>query len=358
MTEIPWQYQRDNLCFILLPAGEKGPKTPGWNLVSNGKRWDDPILIAHLERDKNYGCYPAPGSSLLNIDVDDADAFHKAGGAELVGETYRYSAWPDRQKYRAVVECPGMPSLWMGHKSEIKAHGSDKAALELFFPAGPITIQKKGSDGITRVVTEIKTGGQVVGLGSIHPDTKMPDAAFDENAEILTIEWDDLLAVYERIRPAAVEPQESGFTRVHGNYQTAPGQRLLRDRYRLSLEMPDNPYQTSSGEIRGSNPWHGSTSKGGNIAINLQKGVMYCFLCRKGYDAAGVNAIRRGIINCGDEYTAEVFRSHVAELERDFPQVRSKEIALYAARKAAERETKQPKVTISGIMGSSRWKKR
>lgn len=342
--------------------GTKLPENPypvsGWNRPENSLKGYDPELSKHLKAGGNYGYYPASGSSLLNIDIDDAEAFHKAGGADLVSGTFMYSAWPDRHKYRAVVTCSDMPEYWRGSKSGIKIRGSDKADIELFFPAGPVTEQEKGVDGIFRSVTVVKTGGQCVGPGSIHPDTGLPYAAFDEEAPILEITWKDLLEVTDKILPAALEEQAPKNIRIQGAWQEGPGRKLLRDRYHLSLEMPDDAYQTSSGEIRGSNPWHGSTSKGGNVAVNPRKGVMFCFRCCKGYDAAGVDAIRRGIIHCGDDYTAEVFRSHVAELERDFPEIRVKEIAVWKARKQAE-EAKKPKITLNKIMnqGGTQWKK-
>jgi len=56
---IPWQLRRDDLLFVLVPAGEKGPKYSG--------------LLEHLESGGNIGCYPAPGSDLILLDIDDAD---------------------------------------------------------------------------------------------------------------------------------------------------------------------------------------------------------------------------------------------------------------------------------------------
>lgn len=55
----------------------------------------------YLQHGGNYGYYPAPGSDILSLDVDNAEAFHAAGGKDLVRETFRYSAWPDWHK------CPG-----------------------------------------------------------------------------------------------------------------------------------------------------------------------------------------------------------------------------------------------------------
>ena len=42
---IPAQLRRDDLLFVLVPAGEKGPKYSGWNVVENGYRYDDSRLL-------------------------------------------------------------------------------------------------------------------------------------------------------------------------------------------------------------------------------------------------------------------------------------------------------------------------
>ena len=72
-VQIPVQFQRDDLLFVLIPRGQKGLQVPGWNLVENGRRYDDPVLLEHLEGGGNYGTYPAPGSRVLLLDIDDAD---------------------------------------------------------------------------------------------------------------------------------------------------------------------------------------------------------------------------------------------------------------------------------------------
>ena len=146
---IPRQLRRDDLFFVMLPAGQKGLQVPGWNKVCNGRRWDNPILSAHIASGGNVGMYPAPGSNLLFVDVDNADAFHQAGGETLVSDTYQYSAWKDRNKYRAIVTCSDIPNHFRGHKISIR-DDDQRAILELFFPSN-----------------NEKTGGQCVAPGSI-----------------------------------------------------------------------------------------------------------------------------------------------------------------------------------------------
>lgn len=132
---IPWQMQREDLRYVLVSAGEKGPTLKGWNQVSQGRRHDDPILALHLQHGENYGYYPASGSDIPSLDVDNRGTFHAAGGKDLVRETFRYSAWPDWHKYRAIVSCPEIPVHYLGHRLSIRSD-RDQTIVELFFPAG------------------------------------------------------------------------------------------------------------------------------------------------------------------------------------------------------------------------------
>lgn len=312
MSAIPWQIRRDDLLFVLLPRGEKGLQTRGWNLVENGRRYDDLDLLAHLKDGGNYGFYPAPGSPVLLLDVDDADRFHAAGGT--VGNTFGYSAWPDLHKYRAVVTCTDYPRAWDGRKTSIAG------VLEIFFPAGE-------RDGV------LKAGGQCVGPGSLHPNGNVYEVVND--APIRPIRWSDLLAVADRICPnAEVLPARD---LPVAREPASAGKKLLRDRYDLQPEWPLNPYPAGD-EIRGASPFHDSTT-GSNVAVNLQKGVFYCFRHGVGYDAAGCEAIRRGIIECGEPFTREAFLRLAGELEQDFPEVRYMERVEYRRKmQAARRE--------------------
>jgi hypothetical protein len=299
---IPWQLQRDDLLFVLIPRGEKGLQQKGWNQVINGLKGYDPRLIKHLQAGGNYGYYPAPGSSLLSVDVDNAEQFHHAGGADLVRNTFRYSAWPDQQKYRAIVECRDIPVHMRGHKISIKT-GEYQTIVELFFPA-----------------SNEKTGGQCVAPGSLHPNGNRY-SPFDPEAHILTVSWSDIEHLVQRISPESLKtttPESVTISREPGT-----GGMTITERYRLTVSehLPDNPYLAGN-EIRGSHPVHGSTSPGGNVSVNPSKGFAYCFRCGIGYDAAGWDAVCRGIIDCGDRYDSDAVKRHAAELDEEKPEIR------------------------------------
>lgn len=297
---IPRQMQREDLLYVMVPAGEKGPTYKGWNLVSQGRRSDDPILAVHLQHGGNYGYYPAPGSDILSLDVDDRGTFHAAGGKDLVRETFRYSAWPDWHKYRAIVSCPDIPAHFRGHKLSIR-NVLDHTIVELFFPAGME-----------------KTGGQCIGPGSLHPNGNRYEI-YDPDASIMSLRWSEIEDITRIISPALADsiPEPGSRAPVQSRGKT------ISERYGLSV-MDNLPRDAriAGSEIRGVHPVHGSTSPGGNVAMNPYKGVVYCFRCAAGYDAAGWDAICRGIMPCGGTYDSDVMRRHLEVLDREKPEVR------------------------------------
>lgn len=340
---IPSQLKREDVLFVLLPPKEKGLNTRGWNLVENGIRHNDRRLHTHLSLAGNYGLYGAPGSWVLPLDIDQADIFHSAGGSDLVEGSFMYSAHQDRKKYRAVVLCEDIPASWSGYKAQIKAHGESSPALEIFFPAGPVTVwieEIRAGQKVRKKETKVRTGGQVVGPNSVHPNGNTYEI-FDIKAPLKRVKWADIMAVCENIRPASLEEQQPRNPKISCEI-AAPGRRLLRDRYNLSLwdHLPTDSYPSGE-EIRGTSPFHDSTSKGGNVAVNMNKGVYYCFRHQHGYDAAGLDAISRGIIECGQDYDGTAFLKHAQELERDFPEVRALEKEAWKRQKKAEARSRQ-----------------
>ena len=296
---IPWQMQCENLLYVLIPVGEKGPTEKGWNQLSQGRHVSDPMLALHLKLGGNYGYYPAPGSDILSIDVDDAVSFHDAGGEELVRDTFRYSAWPDWHKYRAIVHCPDIPTHFFGHKLSIRK-SLEQTVVELFFPAGME-----------------KTGGQCIGPSSLHPNGNRYEI-HDPDAPIMTIRWTDIETITKHICPDTCSDSipEDGYRIPESRGKT------ITERYGL-LVMDNLPLEPriAGNEIRGKHPVHGSTSPGGNVAMNPAKGLVYCFRCSVGYDAAGWDAVCRGIMPCGGTYDSDVMKRHLDLLNKEKPEV-------------------------------------
>lgn len=339
---IPAQLQRRDLFFIQIPRGEKGPcgaEAVGWNRVETGLQYDDPGLQAHLSRGGNYGYYPSPDSHILNIDVDHAALYQQAGGEALTRETFQYTAHPDRHKYRAVVEVEDLPTHWRGRVSRIDSPNGERV-LELFFPAGPITTSTRDPEtGEIDEKTIIKTGGQVVGPGSLHPNGWRYEITND--SPIRGVKWGDIIPVIEAINPDQ-DIQTAPAPKIYREHTAAgPNTRLLRERYNLEVPYPVNP-RPAGNEIRGSHPFHGSTT-GSNYLMNPYRGVACCYRHKVGpddkpvgYDAAGWRAIEYGIIQCGDPFDREAFLKLVEKLEWQYPEVAYREKLAYRERKRRE----------------------
>ncbi len=302
--QIPFQLQRNDIRFVLVQPNTKIPISTGWNLVSNGLIWNDIRLLNHLKIHGNYGYYPAPGSNLLSLDIDDTYAFHKAGGDAITEKTFKYSAWADWSKYRAIISCPDIPNSFIGTKISIRLEGIHPI-VEIFFPANPL-----------------KTAGQCVGPGSQHPNGSKYSIS-DSNAPIINVYWREIEAVIQTLQPKIIEEKIPEYSSIQ--IQNPKG-KTIAERYDLSIQehLPINPY-FSGQEIRGIHPIHGSSSKGGNIAMNPHKGLVYCFRCSKGYDIAGWDAVCKGIIQCGDPYDYSAIKRHLKALDLEKPEVRYRE---------------------------------
>ena len=114
---IPWQLQRNDLLFVMLPAGQKELQVPGWIR----------FVMAGAEIIRYWSAHIASGGitecirhqiNLLFVDVDNA---HDSTMQEeqLVSDTYRYSAWDDRHKYRH-SHLSRYPEPLQGHKISIR----------------------------------------------------------------------------------------------------------------------------------------------------------------------------------------------------------------------------------------------
>ncbi len=221
----------------------------------------------------------------------------------------------------------------------IMTHGDSSSVQEIVFPAGPRTVfieETRAGETIRIKTTVLKTGGQVVGPYSVHPNGN-EYGPFDDKAPLKTVNWSDIMKICENIRPNSLEEHEPKNAHISREY-AAPGRKLLRDRYNLSLwdYLPEDHYP-SGNEIRGKNQFHGSTNERGNVSVNIEKNSYYCFRHQHGYDAAGLDAISRGIIECGQDYDGIAFKKHVKELERDFPEVRALEKEAWKRQKKGSR---------------------
>ncbi len=128
-------------------------------------------------------------------------------------------------------------------------------------------------------------GTQVVGVGSIHPDTGTKYKIFN-NAKIATVTKEDLLSVLSEYIPLeshkkdlSVETNEIDIMDI-----------LNTSKINLNL---------SGEQLIGSHPVHGSTNNN-NFSVNPKKNVWHCFRCSSGGGAIMLIAVLENIIDCKD----------------------------------------------------------
>jgi hypothetical protein len=271
---IPEQLRREDLRFIRMPRKSKGgpDNEQGWNRDKNYP-WDNPVFDFFLTEHWNYGVFPASGSPVVIIDVDEYQALHDSGALTGIdGETFTVesgSSTPERRKYHIYLECPGIEgkTVMFGpddqHLGEVYAQHPDKGA------------------------------GYVVGPGSEHPSGELYTVAVD--LPIKKITWDQLFdTLISRVNTSGKEPVPKSPRRVT-HYQT------LTESLNLDIAdtcRPDNA-RRSGNETIGGNPVHGSTS-GTNFSVNSQKNTWHCWRCNSGGDPLLWIAVESGIISCDE----------------------------------------------------------
>jgi len=131
----------------------------------------------------------------------------------------------------------------------------------------------------------IAKGSQVVGAGSIHPDTGT-EYTIENNVDIAEITIEDLysaLAEYIEIKyPQKDSAIENDALKISD----------IINKYDIKLEIKGL-------ELCGCHPIHGSTT-GQNFFINTEKNVWHCFRCNSGGGAFYLLAVLEGIIDCGE----------------------------------------------------------
>ncbi|MEI6841197.1 MAG: hypothetical protein WCK53_08020 [Methanomicrobiales archaeon] len=277
---IPAQLMREDLRFIRIPRGSKGGKDEnevGWNRDKNYP-WNNPALHFFLHESWNYGVFPASGSPVVIIDVDEYQALYDIGALTGIdGETFTVesgSSTSERRKYHIYLECQGL-------EGKTVLFGPDDLHLGELFAQHP----EKGK-------------GYVIGPGSVHPSGNRYVVAVD--SPILKITQDQLFEILlSKVNTSENnEPEPQTIRRPGTQYRNQ--YRTLTETLNLDISVcrPDNA-RRSGNEIVGANPVHGSTS-GTNFSANSQKNTWHCWRCSSGGDPLLWIAVESGIIRCDE----------------------------------------------------------
>ena len=249
--------------FIRVAVKGKNAIDQDWPGVSNYEV-TDPNLTGHIINGGNYGILPREGICIL--DADDESKLKNF--IEVIGDTLTVRTRKGLHLY-------------------FKCEGIDPNKVVLF---DPITGDHVG---------ELYPSGcraYCLGPGCKHPSGSIYEV--ENRADIITIPLEKVLkavSFYSKPKRNTADRNDN----QPQKYESLPLSEVLGLRIE-SVATPDGEIQhLSNGEIRGSNPWHGSES-GTNYAINAQKNTWHCFRCGSGGDPATALAVKYGLIQCDE----------------------------------------------------------
>jgi len=135
-------------------------------------------------------------------------------------------------------------------------------------------------------------GQQVVGAGSIHPDTKKPYRVKNNKpiAEITQAELEPLFAEFKKQKKSKKKSKSS--TSSHKGF-CLPITQVIE-------KVPElQEFERKGKDLQGSHPVHGSSTKI-NFCIDDESDIWHCFRCGTGGDTLDLIAMLEGIIKCED----------------------------------------------------------
>jgi hypothetical protein len=253
--------------FILVKARDKPAIEKGWQTTAN-YAYDDPHLLAHIERGGNYGVMPAGGVCIL--DADQTDRLMELGVLDRLLETFVVrTGRKDGYGSHFYIRCPDAPA-------------------EKFILRDPETRADLG---------DLRGSGHpsfCVGPGSTHPSGSRYEVVND--APLLEIPWAELQAAVvdpctppERTITVPMTPRD-------------PRSITISDALELRVTdflMPINPRVRETGEVEGEHPVHGSDT-GTNLAISADNQTWWCRRHETGGGPLEALAVSEKIIDCAD----------------------------------------------------------
>ncbi len=281
MPEIP-----SELIKVLTPVGlarfckvrGKKPFEPGWNTPEKYYLPDNPELQQHLREGANYGILA--GNGLINIDADD-DKIRK-----LVEEKL--------PKTHTHLTGSGTPHYL--YRSDLKSN------IKFFEGTGKDKKDLGEAQGNKR---------QVVGPGSIHPDTRKP-YTISENLPLAYVSEATIREIFAEYITKESEGDEETLT-------TPPTSKRSDNDLNIPITQVMNAYGIRSKQ--GEAPWHPGSKNHTHLVIDTEKDAWKCFRCDSGGGPLYLIAVAEGIIPCeeakkgrlrGDDFkrTLDAARKH------------------------------------------------
>ena len=266
--------------FILVKPRDKPAIEKGWQTTAN-YAYDDPRLLAHIERGGNYGVMPAGGVCIL--DADQTGRLMELGVLDRLLETFVVrTGRKDGFGSHFYLRCPDAPA--------------EKHILR-----DPETREDLG---------DLRGSGHksfCVGPGCTHPSGGRYEIAND--APLLEIPWAELQALV--VAPCTPPQREITVPRI----PRTPRSITISDALDLRVTdflMPLNPTVRDTGEIEGVHPIHGSET-GTNLTISADNQEWWCRRHETGGGPLEALAVAEHIIDCADA-RAGCLQGHWAEV--------------------------------------------
>ena len=266
--------------FILVKPKDKPAIEKGWQTTAN-YAYDNPRLLAHIERGGNYGVMPAGAVCIL--DADQTDRLMEMGVLDRLLDTFvvktgRTAGYGSH----FYIKCPDAPA-------------------EKFVLRDPETREDLG---------DLRGSGHpsfCVGPGCTHPSGGRYEVVND--TPLLEISWAELKALV--VDPCTPPQREIHVPRI----LRTPRSITISDALDLRVTdflMPANPQVRETGEIEGEHPVHGSET-GTNLTISADNQEWWCRRHETGGGPLEALAVAEKIIDCADA-RAGCLQGHWAEV--------------------------------------------
>ncbi len=266
VKKIPRQLQNEEFGFVKLPPRSKKPYENGWQ----DKPYTYLSIQDHIDQSGNYGVMGGHGC-LAPIDVDKPEI------AEIIKQKFprTFTVKTPGNFFHFYYRCPGLNKkiiLQKPYPDWLLQKIKDKTA----------TYEEKDQFHYGEIMW---FASQVVGPGSIHPDTGTAYEVVDDT-DIATI-------TPELIYSAFIDYIKIGYPTVDPNEKNSDiGITDILDQEGIKLRVVGD-------QLVGIHPVHGSKNNS-NFVVHPDKNVWHCFRCNSGGGTLSLIAVLEGIIACSE----------------------------------------------------------
>ncbi len=252
-----------DLRFVRLLKNQKTPFDKEWS--KNPYKYSD--ILSHFNSGNNYGVACGYGDIVV-IDCD-----------KVTSQKDKNNRFPEYDQELSTIIEKYLPSTLTIESGSGGRHFYFKCA-EL---KKKVVLNSKRNSEPLHFGEILSYGSQVVGPGSIHPNTGTKYKIINKS-EIAKVKITDL---YKVLTPFLTQVQDSYDNKTEHKIEDIP----ITDIFSTA-----GMKKTPEGYI-GSHPVHGSTT-GMNFFINPSKNLWHCFRCNSGGGPAQAIAVKEGIISC------------------------------------------------------------